>query len=50
MESVRIKKVIERFEEIFEDKTIIPIECKEIIARGGALHCVSAEYHDTTCR
>lgn len=37
------KKVIERFEEIFEGKTIAPIECKEIIRRGGALHCVSAE-------
>lgn len=42
------KRVIERFEEIFENKLVIPIECKEIIKRGGALHCVSAEVKGVT--
>ena len=42
------KRVIERFEEIFENRLIVPIECKEIIKRGGALHCVSAEVKGVT--
>lgn len=37
------KRMIERFEEIFENKLVVPIECREIIRRGGALHCVSVE-------
>lgn len=44
------KKVIERFEEIFENKLIIPIECKELIRRGGALHCVSADVKAKICQ
>lgn len=42
------KRMIEGFEEIFENKLVIPIECKEIIVRGGALHCVSVEVKGVT--
>lgn len=37
------QKIIEKLQEIYPNKIIEPIECKEIITKGGALHCVSAE-------
>ena len=40
------KLAIEQISRIFPDSTIIPVEVKEIVKKGGALNCVSWNYYN----
>lgn len=40
------KLAIEQISRIFPDSTIIPVEVKGIVKKGGALHCVSWNYYN----
>ncbi len=36
-------KAVEIIQECFPDRKVVPINCRELIYGGGAIHCITAQ-------